>query len=34
VKLPLRDHIKFMLGGMKFGWQMYRMYREYDRKYW
>lgn len=34
VKLPLRDHIKFVLGGMKFGWQMYRMYREYDRKYW
>jgi len=34
VKLPLRDHIKFARGGMKFGRQMYNMYREYDRKYW
>ena len=34
VKLPLRDHIKFVRGGLTFAWKMYRMYRDYDRKYW
>jgi hopanoid C-3 methylase len=34
VKIPMRDHFKFVLGSIKFGWQMYHMYREYDRKYW
>ncbi len=34
VKLPLRDHLKFALDGIKFGWNMYHMYREYDKKYW
>jgi len=26
--------VKFLLGGVKFGWQTSHMYREYDRKYW
>ena len=34
VKTPLRDKIKFLAQGAKFGWHMLRMYREYDKKYW
>ncbi len=34
VKMPLKDHLKFAVGGARFGWQMYRMYREYDKKHW
>lgn len=34
VRAPIRDRVKFMFQGAKFGWQMMRMYREYDRKYW
>jgi hopanoid C-3 methylase len=34
VKIPLRDHLKFVLDSIKFGWNMYHMYREYDKKYW
>ncbi len=34
VKIPLRDHVRFVKGGIKLGWGLLRMYREYDRKYW
>lgn len=34
VKVPARDVLRFIGGGMKFGWQMYHLYRDYDRKYW
>ena len=34
LRVPLRDRVKFFSGGVKFGWQMLHMYREYDRKYW
>lgn len=34
VKLPLKDHFKFVIGSIKFGWQLYHMHREYDKKYW
>jgi radical SAM superfamily enzyme YgiQ (UPF0313 family) len=34
VKMPLRDHVRFVMSGMKFGWQMIRLYRDFDRKYW
>jgi len=33
VKMPLRDHIRFLKGGMTFGWQLLTMYKRYDRKY-
>lgn len=33
-KVPLRDHIRFFIGGIKLGWQLIRMHRKYDRKYW
>lgn len=34
VKVPLRDRIKFLWGGIKFAWQMWHLYRDFDRKYW
>ena len=34
LRVPLRDRVKLLAGGVRFGWQMFRMYREYDRKYW
>lgn len=34
VKVPFRDLVKFLLGGVKFGWHLYHSYRYYDRKYW
>jgi radical SAM superfamily enzyme YgiQ (UPF0313 family) len=34
VKVPLRDLVKFISGGMYFGWKLLRMHRDYDRKYW
>lgn len=34
VKMPLRDRIRFIRSGMKFGWQMIHLYRDFDRKYW
>ncbi len=29
-----RDHVRFVLGGIRFGWQLFTMYKRYDRKYW
>lgn len=34
VKVPVRDFFRFIWGGIKFGWYMRRLYRDYDRKYW
>lgn len=34
VKVPLKDIAFFILGGIKFGWHMCRLYRDYDRRYW
>lgn len=34
VRVPLRDFFKVLWGGIKFGWYVKRMYRDYDRKYW
>lgn len=34
VKVPIRDFIKLFWGGLKLGWHLHRMYRDYDRKYW
>lgn len=33
-RVPIKDFFKFLAGGMKFGWYIYRLYRDYDRKYW
>jgi hopanoid C-3 methylase len=34
VKAPMRDVAAFMLGGVRLGWHLLRMHRDYDRKYW
>lgn len=34
VRVPIRDFIHFAGQGLRFGWQVRRMYRDYDRKYW
>jgi radical SAM superfamily enzyme YgiQ (UPF0313 family) len=34
VKIPFRDLLRFIFGGLRFGWHIRRMYRDYDRKYW
>ncbi|MCU0858578.1 MAG: B12-binding domain-containing radical SAM protein [Pontiellaceae bacterium] len=34
VKIPLRDQARFVMAGVKFGWQLMTMHRRYDRKYW
>jgi len=34
VKMPLRDRIRFITAGMKFGWTLTQLYKRYDRKYW
>lgn len=34
VKAPARDVMKVLWGGVKFGWHVRRLYRDYDRKYW
>ncbi|MCK5879242.1 MAG: radical SAM protein, partial [Holophagae bacterium] len=34
VKIPVRDQIRFVVAGMKFGWHLMTLYRRYDRKYW
>lgn len=34
VKVPVRDFIKLFWGGLKLGWLLHGMYRDYDRKYW
>ena len=33
-RIPLKDLFRFLGGGMKFGWYIYRLYRDYDKKYW
>jgi radical SAM superfamily enzyme YgiQ (UPF0313 family) len=34
VRVPFRDFVRVMFGGMKFGWYIRRLYRDYDQKYW
>ncbi|WDN87451.1 hopanoid C-3 methylase [Desulfosarcina sp. BuS5] len=34
VKVPFRDLYKFIWKGIKFGWHLKRLYRDYDKKYW
>ena len=34
VKSPLKDVARFLVGGMRLGWHLLRLHRDYDRKYW
>ncbi|MBN1864074.1 MAG: radical SAM protein [Victivallales bacterium] len=34
VRVPLKDLLKFLAGGVRFGWHIHRLYRDYERKYW
>jgi radical SAM superfamily enzyme YgiQ (UPF0313 family) len=34
VKAPIRDVVRVLWGGVKFGWYVRRLYRDYDRRYW
>ncbi len=31
---PVKDFLKFIFGGIKLGWHLVRMHKDYDRKYW
>ena len=34
VSAPMKDVIRVLWGGAKFGWYVRRLYRDYDRRYW
>ena len=34
VKVPFRDSVRFFFGGVKFAYDIFHLYKEYDRKYW
>jgi radical SAM superfamily enzyme YgiQ (UPF0313 family) len=34
VRVPFRDLVRVLFGGVKFGWYIRRLYRDYDRNYW
>ncbi|MCD4742518.1 MAG: radical SAM protein [Desulfobacteraceae bacterium] len=34
IRVPLKDFFRVLIGAIKFGWIVKRMYRRYDRKYW
>jgi hopanoid C-3 methylase len=34
VKMPLRDHVRFVAAGFRFGRQLMTMHKRYDRKHW
>jgi radical SAM superfamily enzyme YgiQ (UPF0313 family) len=34
VRVPFRDFVRVIAGGIQFGWYIRRLYRDYDRKYW
>jgi radical SAM superfamily enzyme YgiQ (UPF0313 family) len=34
VRVPFRDFVRVLFGGIQFGWYIRRLYRDYDRSYW
>jgi radical SAM superfamily enzyme YgiQ (UPF0313 family) len=34
VRVPLKDFVRVISGGIQFGWYIRRLYRDYDRSYW
>jgi hypothetical protein len=32
--VPFKDFVRVFFGGIQFGWQIRRLYRDYDRSYW